>query len=78
MTLADFAHKMLGYHPMCPAQVQWGRLAAAQHPTAPDAQGAGESGTLGCNSEKYDKKYLAGSIGKKQVPNRGTLPASRK
>jgi hypothetical protein len=31
---------------MCPAQVQWGRLAAAQRPTAPDAQGAGEPGTL--------------------------------
>ena len=31
---------------MCPAQVQWGRLAAAQRPTAPDAYGAGEPGTL--------------------------------
>jgi ubiquinone/menaquinone biosynthesis C-methylase UbiE len=26
--------------------VQWGRLAAAQRPTAPDAQGAGDPGTL--------------------------------
>ena len=32
--------------PMCLAQVQLGRLAAAQRPTAPDAKGAGELGIL--------------------------------
>jgi hypothetical protein len=40
-----------------PAQVQWERL-ATQRPTAPDAQGVGEPGTLGFDLYSINKEQI--------------------